>query len=297
MAGFKQQLYARIPAARWLSTYTWAQARGDTTAGATVGVMLIPQAMAYALLGGVPAVYGLYASLVPLLIYPILGTAPRLAVGIVALDMLAVGAGLAALGPSSPEQAASWAMTVALMVGVIHLGLAVLRLDVVFRLMSRPVITGFMVAAPLLIGLSQVSTLLRVDIERSDHVLVNTWRAVQQAHVAHAEDVALGVCAMVLLVALRVAWKGFPRALLVTIVSGVLVWWVRPDVALVGALDGQLPGWMLPDLSLGLLRDLLPTATTVALLQIISVASLGKSLGSGDEGPPLEPTHELRALG
>ena len=286
-----------LPAGRWLFDYTREQLQGDVTAGATVGVMLIPQAMAYALLAGVPAVYGLYASLVPLLLYPMLGTAPRLAVGIVALDMLAVGAGLAALGPASPAQAASWAMTVAMMVGVIHLVLATLRLELVFRLMSRPVIAGFMVAAPLLIGLSQLSTLLGVSIERTDHILVNTWRTLELAQEANLQELALGLSAMVLLVAMRVAWKTFPRALALVLMSGALVWAVAPEVAVVGALDGELPGFALPDLSPGLMRDLLPTAATVVLLQIISVASLGKSLGSAEDGPAPEPTSELRALG
>ena len=105
----------------WIRGYDRARFRGDVIAGVTVGVVLVPQGMAYALLAGVPPVYGLYASLIPLLIYSLLGTSRHLAVGVVAIDSLIVAAGIALLAPTTTEQYLGHVFTLAIMVGVIQI--------------------------------------------------------------------------------------------------------------------------------------------------------------------------------
>ena len=127
----------------WIRGYDRARFRGDVIAGVTVGVVLVPQGMAYALLAGVPPVYGLYASLIPLLIYSLLGTSRHLAVGVVAIDSLIVAAGIALLAPTTTEQYLGHVFTLAIMVGVIQIIMGSLRFGFVVNLLSRPVITGF----------------------------------------------------------------------------------------------------------------------------------------------------------
>src|SRR5690625_5395781 len=93
-----------LPSLQWLRGYTPRQFRGDLTAGVTVGIMLIPQAMAYAILAGLPPVYGLYASIVPLIAYALMGTSRHLAVGHVALVSLLVFSGLSWLADPGSER-------------------------------------------------------------------------------------------------------------------------------------------------------------------------------------------------
>ena len=151
----------------WWSGYSRAHLTGDLTAGITVGVVLIPQGMAYALLAGVSPVYGLYASLVPLLIYSLFGTSRHLAVGVVAIDSLIVAAGVASLSPASDAEALSLTFLLALMVGIIQIAMGLLRFGFVVNLLSRPVITGFTGAAALIIGFSQLQHMLGMDLGRN----------------------------------------------------------------------------------------------------------------------------------
>ena len=118
-----------IPAVDWLKKYNSEQVRGDLSAGLTVGVMLIPQGMAYAMIAGLPPIYGLYASTIPLIIYAFLGTSRQLAVGPVAMVSLLTAAGIGTLAEGGSETYISLAIALALFVGLIQFFLGFFRLD------------------------------------------------------------------------------------------------------------------------------------------------------------------------
>ena len=159
-----------IPAFDWLPNYKKAQFKGDLAAGLTVGVMLIPQGMAYAMIAGLPPIYGLYAATLPLIIYAFLGTSRQLAVGPVAMISLLTATGIGALAAGGTETYIALAITLALMVGLIQFLLGVFRLGFLVNFLSHPVISGFTSAAALIIGLSQLKHLLGIDLARSHHV-------------------------------------------------------------------------------------------------------------------------------
>ena len=117
-----------FPILQWLPNYKKDYLSGDIAAGLTVGVMLIPQGMAYAIIADLPPVFGLYAALVPQLVYAVLGTSRQLAVGPVAMDSLLVASGLGALAISGIDEYISMAIFLALFIGVIQLGLGLLRM-------------------------------------------------------------------------------------------------------------------------------------------------------------------------
>ncbi|MBT8273263.1 MAG: sodium-independent anion transporter, partial [Bacteroidia bacterium] len=149
-----------IPILEWLPKYNKSWLRGDMNAGLTVGVMLIPQGMAYASIAGLPAVYGLYASIVPLLIYALFGTSRQLAIGPVAMVSLLTATALAAFDGLTTEQYISYAILLALLVGGIQFLLGLFRLGFLVNFLSHPVISGFTSAAAIIIGFSQLKHLL-----------------------------------------------------------------------------------------------------------------------------------------
>jgi len=169
-----------IPAFDWLPNYRKDQFKGDLVAGLTVGVMLIPQGMAYAMIAGLPPIYGLYASTIPLFIYALLGTSRQLAVGPVAMVSLLTAAGVGTLAKGGTELYIMLAITLAFMVGMIQFLLGVFRLGFLVNFLSHPVISGFTSAAALIIGLSQLKHLLGVEIARSHHVHEILWQAFEQ---------------------------------------------------------------------------------------------------------------------
>ena len=159
--------------------------RGDWPAGLTVGIMLIPQGMAYAMIAGLPVVYGLYAALMPQIIYGFLGTSRHLAVGPVAMDSLLVAAGLTGMALAGTEHYIALAMLLALMMGLLQLGMGTLRLGFLVNFLSKPVISGFTSAAALIIGLNQFPHMLGVTSVRSNqlhHVVAGLFEALPEVN-------------------------------------------------------------------------------------------------------------------
>ena len=149
-----------FPFLNWMSSYNKKDLNGDISAGLTVGVMLIPQGMAYSMLAGLPPIYGLYASTIPLIIYALFGTSRQLAVGPVAMVALLISSGVGAIAAIGSEDFISLAILLALMVGVIQFAMGAFRLGFLVNFLSHPVIAGFTSAAALIIGFSQLKHLL-----------------------------------------------------------------------------------------------------------------------------------------
>ena len=146
-----------LPSLDWLGSYTHTQFKNDLSAGLTVGIMLIPQGMAYAMIAGLPPIYGLYASTIPLLIYAFLGTSRHLAVGPVAMVSLLTAAGIGTLAEGGTEVYIALAITLAFLVGLIQFLLGIFRLGFLVNFLSHPVISGFTSAAALIICLLYTS--------------------------------------------------------------------------------------------------------------------------------------------
>ena len=138
--------------------------KSDVLAGLTTAIMLVPQAMAYAMLAGLEPIVGLYASTVPLAIYGLMGSSRQLAVGPVAMVSLLVASAVAPLAQGDAVLYLALSGTLALMVGVIQLAMGIFRLGFLVKFMSHPVIAGFTSAAALIIGLSQLKHVLGVVV-------------------------------------------------------------------------------------------------------------------------------------
>ena len=140
-----------LPILESLENYAPSWFRKDLVAGLTVAIMLIPQGMAYAMLAGLPPIYGLYASTLPLIVYALFGTSRQLAVGPVAMVALLISSGVGALAELGSDEFISLAILLALMVGIIQFSMGVFRLGFIVNFLSHPVIAGFTSAAALII--------------------------------------------------------------------------------------------------------------------------------------------------
>ena len=206
-----------------LARYDRSDLRGDLSAGLTVGVMLIPQGMAYALIAGLPPIYGLYASLAPLVVYALFGSSRQLAVGPVAMVSLLVAS---AVGPLAQGDAALYlglAVLLSLLVGLLQFVLGLARFGFLVNFLSHPVLSGFTSAAALIIGFSQLKHLLGIDLPRSHHIHEILWTAIGKVGAIDPVTVALGLGSIGLLVGLRFLHPSIPGALVTVMATTVLV--------------------------------------------------------------------------
>jgi len=228
-------LYTLFPFLRWFPMNS-AGIRADFLAGLTVALVLVPQSMAYAQLAGLPVVYGLYASFIPVIVASLWGSSSQLHTGPVA--MLSLMSAAALIPFASPESPSFIELSVmlALMVGVLRLALGVFRLGAIVNLLSSPVIVGFTNAAALIIGLSQLSKVLGVPFPRTDNYLADLWRVLEQIPELHWPTLIFGVGAWLVISLMRRVMPSLPGVLvavvLATLVSAVVGYENKKTVSL-----------------------------------------------------------------
>ncbi|PZP62818.1 MAG: sodium-independent anion transporter [Azospira oryzae] len=201
-----------------------ATLRADLTAGITVGLVLVPQSLAYAQLAGLPPYYSLYAAFVPVIVAAAFGSSHQLATGPVAMVSLLTGAVLAPLAAAGSEQFVALAILLALMVGVLQLLMGVFRLGVLVNFLSHPVIVGFTNAAAFIIAASQFNKLIGVSKGRSESFLLDMWGVLLQLGDIHWPTVAMGAGAIGLMVTLKKIAPRAPGVLVAVIIATAVSW-------------------------------------------------------------------------
>jgi SulP family sulfate permease len=289
-----------FPITKDLLTYNRSTLFSDLIAGVSIAVIVIPQGLAYAMIAGLPPIYGLYAALIPQLIHGIMGTSRHPAVGPVALDSLVVAIALSALSLSGIEEVIAVAIFLATMVGVLQLLMGLLQMGVLANYLSRPVISGFTSAAAIIIGLSQVKHLLGLQIESSNQIQKMILPVVQNFSETNFMTVVVGLSAMSLILITKKYLPKFPSALLVSVFGVLLIWSTRWDlhgVEIVGHIPAGLPDVGLFTVSPELIKDMLPFALTLAVIGYVEIISITKELEEKEEKYSLKPNKELMALG
>lgn len=291
-----------IPILTWLSTYKKEWLKGDLGAGLTVGVMLIPQGMAYASIAGLPSVYGLYASIIPLLIYAIFGTSRQLAVGPVAMVSLLTATALGSLGSLSISEYINYALILALIVGVIQFLLGLFRLGFLVNFLSHPVISGFTSAAALVIGLSQLKHLLGIEIPRSHHINEILIDAFNNFSSVNWISFVIGVVGIGIIILVKKIGKSLPGQLFAVIFGIVAVAIFGLDsginsVKIVKDIPSTLPSFSIPDISTETIQLLFPMGLTIALVSFMESIAVAKAIQSKHRNYKVEPNQELISLG
>jgi SulP family sulfate permease len=301
---------SRLPLARSLQRYGRADLWTDVAAGLTVGVVLIPQGMAYALIAGLPPVFGLYAAVVPMAVYALLGTSRHLSVGPAAMAALLVASGVAPLAGGDPNRYLTIAVFLSALVGAIQLLMGLARAGFLVNLLSHPVLGGFTAAAAVMIATSQLGALAGVDLG-TGHVheilaaLAHSWRDV------HLLTVAVGGSAIAAGLGLRAAFPRLPAPMLIVVAGTAASWFFgfgHLGVQIVGEIPSGLPVPAVPGLAIPGLRDLgghispsdiralLPVAGAIALVGFMESIAVAKVYASRFRYD-LDADQELRALG
>ena len=268
-------------------------------AGTTTAILLIPQSMAYALVAGVPPVYGLYASLLPLVVYALLGRSRELALGPGALDTLLIGVTIGSLSMASNPNAATVAAVIAFQVAIIQIVLGLLRGGFLINFLSKPVISGFTSAAALTIAISQVKHLLGMDIDRSSRFYEEFWQLVTHVEEIHLMTAMIGIGSLCFIAMAKRIKKSFPNALAVVILATVVGTILKVDqnqVSVLGAIPQGLPQFGFVWVTQELFVTLLPSSVAIATVGYLTTISIARTFADRNRYD-IAPNRELIALG
>lgn len=289
-----------FPILEWLPHYNKSQFKGDLSAGLTVGVMLIPQGMAYSMLAGLPPIYGLYAAIFPILIYSIFGTIRQLAVGPVAMDSLLVAAGVGALATTGSEEYITLAILLAFIVGCLLLIMGIFRLGFLVNFLSRPVISGFTSAAALIIASSQLKHLFGLDLGRSSYLHQTLIALGKNITDTNLITLSIGIAGIIIIKLIKKHKPSIPSQLVVVVLGILIVWGLQlqdKGVAIVKDVPDGLPAFGIPDINKADILALMPIAVTIALIAFMEAISVGKALQARHKDFEINPNKELIALG
>lgn len=289
-----------FPILSWGRSYSTTTLKGDLLAGLTVGVYLIPQGMAYAMLAGLPPVIGLYASFFPILVYTFMGTSPKLAVGPVALDSLLVASGLGAMSFSNSSEYIVAAVFLAFFVGLLQMILGGLRLGFLIRYLSKPVVSGFSSAAALIIGVSQLSAISGFTPSHKISAQNLFFSLSEFSFIFQSTTFYVGLGAVIFLLFFKHVFPRFPAALLLIFLASILSFvldWDNKGVDVVGYIPEGLPEMNLPTVSASQWLSLTPLAFTLALIAFMEVIAVSRSVEEQKSQISLRPNQEFIALG
>lgn len=286
-----------LPILSWLPGYPSGWFRFDLVAGLTCSAVVIPQAMAYASIAGLPVQVGLYTALVPMLLYVLLGSSQKLSVSTTSTIAMLTATALAAVVPGSlPADYVVPAATLAALTGIFLLLASLFRLGFLANFISLPVLTGFKAGIGVVIFVGQLGKVLGISVPKDPFLqsIIALWNGLGDIHWATL------IVALITLAILLLLPRLSPRlsAPLVAVAVGILASFLFhldvKGVSLVGSVPPGLPGFSLPDISL--VQHLWPAALGIALMSFTE--SIASARAFKDHSEPLpDPNQELLALG
>lgn len=298
----------------WLRDYRTDTFASDLLAGIIVTIMLIPQSLAYALLAGLPAEMGLYASILPLIAYALLGSSRTLSVGPVAVVSLMTAMAVAKVAAPGSVGYASAAIALAALSGVMLLVMGFLRFGFLANFLSHPVVSGFITASAIVIGLGQARHLLGIEAG-GDNLISLSSSLLRNIGATNVVTLVTGLAAIVFLIWSRSSLQillrkaGMPEkaasilakagpvlVILATVAASVLLGFEERGVALVGEVPSGLPALAMPPLDVELWSQLAVSALLISIIGFVESVSVGKTLAA-KRRQRIDANQELVALG
>jgi sulfate permease, SulP family len=286
-----------MPFLQWVASYQKAWLRPDVIAGLTTAAVVIPKAMAYATIAGLPVVIGLYTAFIPMLIYAFLGTSRPLSVSTTTTIAILVGAELAQFSPTfDPHALLTVAATLTILVGAILLLASLLRLGFIANFISEPVLTGFKAGIGVVIMLDQIPKLLGIHFQKGTflHNLLSVIRHIPETV---AVTLAVGVVMLIILIGLEHFFPRLPAPLIavaIGIFGTALLGLQTYGLQTVGDIPMGLPHFVAPDFSL--IAKLWPGALGIALMSFTETVAAGRAFAGPGEPRP-QANQELLATG
>ncbi len=285
-----------VPGVAVVRRYRRSWLRGDLVAGLVLAALLVPQGMAYAKLAGLPAVYGLYATMVPLLVYAIFGPSRILVLGPDSAVAPVVAAAIIPLAGDDTGERVALAGLLAILVGLVCIVAGIANLGFITDLISKPLRIGYFAGIAVSVIASQLPTLFGIDVPGSGLWDDLTGLARNLDSVDLASLVVGGGSLVFLLVARRVE-RRIPAALIVVVVTILAVQWLDLSIETVGSIPSGLPEFSVPDPnSASDIGRLALTAVALALLSFAETSVLSRSYAART-GEHVDQNQELRALG
>ncbi|MBV0934267.1 SulP family inorganic anion transporter [Marinobacterium weihaiense] len=273
--------YKLFPFLRWRDRVTRDNLKADLMAGLTGMVLVLPQAVAYAFIAGLPPVYGLYTAMVSAVIAALFGSSWHLISGPTAALSIVVLSVISGLGDFSVEQYVGLVISLTLLTGLIQLALGLFRMGSLVNFISHTVVIGFTAGAAILIAVSQFKHLLGVEVPGGLSMLATLEHLFGQRAGFNAVALEAGLVTLVVAVLARKLNRKLPHLLIGMAAGSLACYFLDPTgeaVAYVGALPGQLPTPVLPEFSFATLKALAPGALAVALLGLIEAVSIARAI-------------------
>ncbi len=305
-----------IPAIDWLGNYKRGDLSGDLTAGIITAILLVPQAMAYSILAGLPPEVGLYASILPPILYAFFGSSRALAVGPVAVASLMVASALSQNATVGTGEYYAAALILAFLIGGFLFLMGVARLGFMANFLSHPVMSGFTSAAAIVIAFSQLKHLLGLQLPRGlriDEIFVFILNHLTDINIA---ALIIGTISIVMLILIRRYLgeilnrfhmpkslaqglsKAGPLLLVVamTTITAIMSLNTSAGLTVIGSIPAGLPSLTLPHFDLTIWGDLAPSAALIALVSFVESIAIARVLGS-KRRQKIDVDQELIGLG
>jgi sulfate permease, SulP family len=272
-----------FPFLAWLKGYDGSLFRSDLIAGLTVAVVLIPQAMAYAMLAGMPPVYGLYAAAVTPMIAALWGSLRQLATGPIAIMSLLVLTSLTPLAEPGSAQFISLAFLLSMLVGILYLAVGVFRMGQLMSFISHSAVRGFTAAAALIIIATQLPHFLGITVGRHEFILPMLIEIGRGLPSFHAPTTVVGVVSFCIIFGLKKYRPRLPAGLLALVLTSAAIYYFElheGGIVILGQIPSGLPRPSLPAFDLDLISDLVGPAIVIALVSFAETYSVGKAIAS-----------------
>ncbi len=269
----------------------------DLYAGLIVGLIVIPQSLAYAQLAGLPPVYGLYASILPVIIAVLFGSSSLLSTGPVAVLSILTSTTLAPLATPGTDAYVTYAIILALASGVFQVGLGLLKAGWLVNFLSHPVTFGFINGAGIIIIFSQLKTLFGLSIPNEAHYYLTVWNTILAIpYYANWTTVAIGAGSILSILIIKKINPKIPGMLIVLVVGTTLCWWFGFDVKTIGIIENPIPKLTIPEFHLAYLYDLFLGIILITIIGFAETIAIAQSIATKTK-EKINPDQELVGQG